>query len=118
MINTNPQVAAFMAQVQSGQEMSMESLFGVTLIFSGQGNPGGYDASSGRQIREMFVDQRGVMMEQVQKAFRIRRELLANDGISIVPEVTTLSQGGKSYRVLRTIDQSFDTCLYLGCKEL
>lgn len=108
----------FLAEAQSGQEMSQESLFPATLVFTGQGNAGGYAASTGPLARQMFTDAHGALMELVQKAFRLRRTFVTADGLEIVPQKTTLRDGGRGYLVERIVDRPADPCLYLGCKEL
>lgn len=111
-------LADFLAQAQSGQEMSQESLFPVTLKFAGQGNPGGYAASTGPLARSMFTDAQGVLMEHREKAFRLRRELFANDGVELVAQKTTLTADGRGYLLNRIVDRPADPCVYLACSEL
>jgi hypothetical protein len=112
------QLSAFLALAQTGQEMSQESLFGVTLRFTGQGNADGYAASTGPTIRQIVADNHGTLFEVKDKAFRIRRALFADDSVTIVEQKTAITVDGKGYRVDRIVDRPGDPCVYLACKEL
>jgi hypothetical protein len=111
------QLQQFLGMLQSGQEMSLETQWGVTLIFEDQGNPGGYSASTGAVDKEMFLESAGVMIEARRKAFRIRRELLTADGIEIVAKKTIVKADGVRYLVDDISDHPSDTCVHLNCKE-
>jgi hypothetical protein len=112
-------IGDFLGILQTGQDMSLESQFGATLIFTfpAQGNPGGYACSTGPEAKQMAFDAEGVMLETLDKAFRIRRELLANDGIVLVEQKTLVTASGVTYRLDRLVDRASDPCLYLACKQ-
>lgn len=104
--------------------MSLQSLYGTTLIFKNQsgtvqGNAGGYAASTGAQSDEMTVDEHGNLVPKYDRAFRIVADLLTADGVVIVPMQTHVTEvGGKTYRVEKTSRRLADPCLHLDCKEI
>ena len=113
-------ISDFLGLLQNGQDLSLESQFGSTVVFNApaQGNPGGYSCSTGPEALQMAFDQAGVMLETTDKAFRIRRELLANDGVELVPQKTIVTCEGAKYRLDRVVDRSSDPCIYLACKQI
>lgn len=111
------QLASFLTTLQHGQELSLETQWGVTLIFEDQGNPGGYGASAGNAAQEMTLESAGVIMETRTKAFRILRSIVTADGIEIVARKTVVVCDGKRYLVDQIGEPPGDPCLHLVCKE-
>lgn len=113
------QLRDFNALLQAGQDMSVETLYGSTLIFTGQGNAGGYAASTGALSEELTADEHGNLLPKYDRAFRIREAMLVADGVVLVEQQTHVTEaGGKTFRVEKVVRRVNDPCLHIACKEV
>lgn len=112
------QLNDFLGLVQSGQEMSLETLWPVTLIFPGQGNPAGYSASGGPLTTDYAPQPDGTLMPEHKRAFRVSASSLAADSVVVVAEKTQVSADGKTFRVESVSSIPVDGCLHIVAKQL
>lgn len=96
--------------------MSLQEMWGTTIVFPGQGSADGYEASGGPLGSKMEVQADGSMIEVFTKSFRIQRALVA--GLTIVGSQTHVTESGRTFRVESIGDQPGDPCLHLNCRQL
>lgn len=104
--------------MQSGQLVSLEGTDGTTIIFPGQGNAGGYSASTGSLVEEMVSNEMGVLMTKQGRAFRVLAASLTADGVVIVEMQTHLTEAGRALRVTKVTQRINDPCLQIVCSEI
>lgn len=112
------QLGDFLALAQSGQEMSLQSLWPVTLIFPGQGNAGGYAASGGPLTSDFAPQPDGTLIAEYRRSFRVLASSLAADGVVVAAEQTHVRADGKTFRVESVNSISVDGCQHIVAKQL
>ncbi len=115
------QLADFRTAMQAGQGLSLQSLFGVVIVFESapgivMGDEDGYEASAGPAISDAQLAAVGILEGQLDRVFRVFKATLDADAIVLVEHKTRILCEGRAYRLERIAQSPADPAIRLACK--